>query len=193
MKDRAYRYLPIAILGFALLVVLPGLAAADESAAPGRAFAAVVPAQAARCGACALAQESCSAKCFGREDKAGVVACLTGCDNAAATCSCDAEVTLSSEDLVAKMPWLSDKAAACHSTTPCGSAYPSCASWSGYSDCDDPFCGVYRWCGDCPDPEFGCFGPALRQRRERFRVCFNELGQSCTEYQRTSVVLGCDC
>ena len=33
----------------------------------------------------------------------------------------------------------------------------------------------------------------MKQRRERFRVCFNAIGQSCTEWQRTMITLGCGC
>jgi hypothetical protein len=84
------------------------------------------------------------------------------------------------------------KAEACHSTTPCGAAYPSCAGWSGYTDCGDPQCGIYRWCGDCGDP-FGCWDLATRQRRERFRVCFDQFGNSCTEWQNTLVLVACGC
>jgi hypothetical protein len=138
------------------------------------------------CVACSdVAQERCTTNCFGLPGKAERASCL---------CSCDENVTLRSEDLVARMPWLVDSlTAACHSTTPCGSAYPSCASWSGYSNCDDPFCGFANHCGEeCP--EFGpCPGPAMRQRQERYRVCFNAQGQSCTEYQLTLLNLGCGC
>jgi hypothetical protein len=83
--------------------------------------------------------------------------------------------------------------AACHPITSCQPNYPSCASWSGYTDCDDPFCGIGIHCGDdCG--EFGpCPGDALKQRRERFRVCFNAQGQSCTEWSRTMITLGCGC
>jgi hypothetical protein len=88
--------------------------------------------------------------------------------------------------------WLSTAAAACHSTTPCGTAYPSCGSWSGYANCDDPLCSAAANCGNpCTGPL--CFGPAVRQFQERFRVCFNASGQSCTEYQQTFPVLHCGC
>ena len=154
------------------------------------------PAQAARCGPCEVVQERCTVNCLGR-DKAEIGACLMACDNEAATCSCDEAVTLRSEDFVARTGSLgvvTDFAAACHSTTPCGTAYPSCASWSGYYDCDDPFCGSVRGCGECEGdfPRF-CPGPGMKQRGERYRVCFNNLGQSCTEYQLTLINLGCGC
>jgi hypothetical protein len=150
-----------------------------------------VPVQAATCGPCATAQEQCFSNCFSREGKAATRACLMACDNAAAACSCDEAVTLRSEDLVLKTTALT--ADACHSTTTCGTAYPSCASWSGYSDCGDPTCGIYRWCPDDCESDFGCWGQALRQSSERFRVCFDANANSCTEYQRLSSVLQCGC
>lgn len=147
MKDRATRYLSIAILGFSLLVMLPGLAAAGERGGSAASFATEILAPA---------------------------------------------VTPRSDLVPQWARQVVEKADACHSTTPCGSAYPSCASWSGYSDCGDPLCGIYRWCGGCGDP-FGCWDEATRQRRERFRVCFNEFGQSCTEWQNTLVLVACGC
>lgn len=162
--------------------------------------APAVQAQPAKCRPCETVYERCSANCFGGE-KGEIGSCLRGCDNQAATCSCDEAVTLSSEEFVAKFGSsagspgpVTDFAAACHSTTTCGTAYPSCASWSGYSDCDDPFCSSVRGCGEnCDEFDPLCLGPGMKQRRERFRVCFNALGQSCTEYQRTQVNLGCEC
>ena len=171
--------IPFLLSGLAVLVLL-----VSGSASAGKA----------NCGACSeAAQERCAANCFGLDDKADRVDCLISCDNAAATCSCDEDITLRSEDLVARLPWLVDSlTAACHSTTPCGTAYPSCASWSDFVDCDDAFCGSGMHCGDeCPAPP--CWGPAMRQRQERYRVCFNAQGQSCTEYQRTTITLGCGC
>jgi hypothetical protein len=139
--------MPFAPLALALLLALPGPAAAGERAGSAPAFDVEIPAR---------------------------VAALRS-------------------DLVPE--WMArlsaEKADTCHSTTPCGSAYPSCAGWSGYSDCGDPICGIYRWCGDCGDP-FG-WDLATRQRRERFRVCFNQFGQSCTEYQNILVLVACGC
>ena len=155
-------------------------------------ISSTLPAAAKDCGACALGREQCATNCLGLVDRGERVACLMACDNAAATCSCDEPVTLRSEDLLPKARPEAD-APACHSTTPCGSGYPSCAGWSGYSDCGDPFCGIYRYCGEDCEPGIPCPGPALRQSQERFRVCFNAQGQSCTEYQRSVYVLGCGC
>jgi hypothetical protein len=125
-----------------------------------------------------------------------VPAHAAGRGSAAVTGACGEEVTLRSEDVVARWPWMTNATAAitttCHSTTPCGSAYPSCASWSGYSGCGDPFCAIAKGCGQpCNDP--ACLGPATRQSQERFRVCFDALGNSCTEYQVTVAVLSCHC
>ena len=165
--------------------------------------AAAVQAQTASCRPCAIAHEQCSVNCLGREGKA-VGACLIRCDNAAALCSCDEPATLISEDFVAKfgpqpgpepgLKVVTDFSVACHSTTPCDSSYGSCANWSSYSDCGDQFCGIVIGCGECNEwGQCEAGGPGLKQFRERYRVCFNELGQSCTEYQRSSTSLGCGC
>ena len=153
--------------------------------------ALALPAEAASCGPCIAAQERCSVHCFGRSSRSELGACLIACDNAATACSCDEKVNLRSEDA---MEWtgqsLTELSAACNPTTPCGTEYGSCASWSGYSNCGDPFCGGARGCGECDD--FRCYiGPALKQNLERYRVCFNAFGQSCTEWQRTVITLGC--
>jgi hypothetical protein len=163
------------------------------------ALGAAAPAAAASCGGCGVILEHCNANCQGLKAKDEVVTCLMACDNAAAACSCDEPVTLRSEDVVAMglaaggQGWLTE---ACHSTTPCGPAYGSCAGWSAYYDCGDPYCGTYKWCEDppfCEAPDI-CFGPATRTDRERYRVCFNASGQPCTEYQRiTGSLQGCGC
>lgn len=168
---------------------------------------AAVQAQETTCRSCASAQERCSVNCLGREGKA-MGACLIKCDNAAAECSCDEPATLNSEDFVARfgeqpgpgakpeagLKLVTDFSVACHSTTPCGSAYGSCAGYSSYSDCGDPVCGLTMGCGECD--EWGhcqAAGQGLKQLKERYRVCFNSTGQSCTEYQRTQVTLSCEC
>lgn len=138
-------------------------------------------AQAAGCRPCEVALERCSAHCSGLAGEAESLACLIGCENAAATCtSCDEKGTLRSEDL---LPASLALAAACHSTTPCSSTYGSCANWSGYSACGETVCGYSATCSNI----------ATKQYRERYRVCFNAQGRSCTEYQRTLVTLGCGC
>jgi hypothetical protein len=197
MSERAYRCIPLMILIFAVLLALPGVAAAQENprAHPGTAFeGVVVPPEAKSCGACTVAYQKCSATCFGGE-KAGMGACLTACDNAAVKCTCDQEVSVRSEDLVNWGVVKVTKAAACHGNVSCQPNYPSCASWSSYSDCEDPFCGSGAHCGECVCDEFRCFcppGPAWKQKQERFRVCFDQFGNSCTEWQ-TIQPFTCEC
>jgi hypothetical protein len=174
----------LTVLAYALLV-LPGMAAADESP---RARAVREAPRAAACDACALAQKSCSAACFSLRDKGVLGACVTACDNAAAACTCDQAVGLRSEELV-NFEWPSLAKAACHGTVSCQPNYPSCAGWSGYSDCGDPWCGMGPKCGGQVCDEWGfCWwepGPAWKQWRERFRVCFDQFSNSCTEWQQT--------
>lgn len=201
MNERAFRGPSTSILFFTLLLAaLPGLAAADEVPRISRqakaAFEAVVPPQAKGCELCAFAHQHCSSTCFSLAAKGGIGECLTVCDNAAATCTCDRTVSLRSEDLVS-WEWPSLTKDACHGTVSCQPDFPSCAGWSSYSDCGEPFCSLAVGCGRCSCDEFGCrcefAGPATRQSRERFRVCFDESGNSCTEWQATSVVLHCGC
>jgi len=145
--------------------------------------------------ACLAALDLCSVSCAELGDVTEALGCRSRCDAAATTCFGDEPATLSSEEYLAY--WgnaLTFKAAACHSTTPCPTEYGSCGSWSGFSDCGDPFCGPSTLCKRCN--EWGqCLaaGPATKQNRERFRVCFNAQQQGCTEYQRASQTLGCGC
>ena len=197
MNHRAFRCTPILLVALALLLALPGLGAAAErpgTAARARAaFEAVAPPQAASCGICAIAFQRCSTACFGRGDKTGMGACLTGCDNLAATCTCDQQggVNLRSEDLVRWDPSSMTKDA-CHGYLSCQPNYPSCASWSGYSSCGDPFCGTGHRCGDDCEPWGPCPGDAWKEFLERFRVCFDQYGNSCTEWQTTQTS-SCGC
>ena len=161
-------------------------------------------AQAATCRSCAVAQERCSVNCLGRVGKA-IGVCLIGCDNAAAVCTCDEPATLNSEDFVARfgpqpgpqgggLKVVTEFSGACHSTTPCGSAYGACANWSGFTSCDDAFCGATFGCGECDEwGQCEAYGPGMKQFNERYRVCFNQQGQSCTEYQRSVSSGGCGC
>lgn len=197
MNQRAFRCLPVSLFILALLLILAGAALAAENPRvtpqARAAFLAVAPPQAAGCPSCALAHQKCSSTCFGEAEKGQMGACLTACDNAAATCSCDGPVTLRSEDLVQR-GWASvTKAAACHGNVSCQPNFPSCASWSSYSACGDPFCDEGPRCGDCFCEGGHCFcdpGPALKSTQERFRVCFDQFGNSCTEWQ---VVLNSRC
>jgi len=147
--------------------------------------------------------EHCLANCFGLGNQAQIEPCMIRCEDAAATTPVNDGVTLSSEEYVER--WgdgVITTASACHSTTPCPPEYDSCAGWSGYTTCGDPFCGVYRYCcaygpvGGGPSPALpNCelFGDALRGYKERYQVCFNAAGQSCTQYERTLTFLGCGC
>jgi len=198
MNHRAFRCTPILLAVFALLLALPGLGTAEErpgttAAARARAaFEAVASPQAASCGLCFVAYQRCSASCFGRGDKAGMGACLTACDNVAATCTCNQQgVNLRSEDLV-QWEWPSMTKDACHGYVSCQPNYPSCASWSGYSSCGDPFCGTGHHCGDDCEPWGPCPGPAWKEFLENFRVCFDQYGNSCTEWQ-TIQTSSCGC
>ena len=133
---------------------------------------------------------ACLAQCDSLEAKARAE-CEFDCQSQDAQQSCDEPAGLSSERLVDAEAIQAEAAAACHATTPCPEP-KSCASWSTYYNCGTPTCGPVRGCGeDCPDPRF-CFGPGVRQPRERFRVCFTQQG-ACTEYQRITVVVGCGC
>lgn len=163
--------------------------------------AAAVEAQAGRCRPCEIAQERCSVNCLGLENnKMG--ACLIGCDNSAALCSCDEPATLNSEDFVERfgatfksgLKVATELSEVCHPTTACGSQYGSCANWSTYSYCGDPFCGIALGCGECDEwGQCEAGGPATKHYRERYRVCFNTLGQPCTEYQRSTTTGSCGC
>lgn len=193
MNERAFRSPSISILILALLLaVLPGWAAADES--PRRlsrqeraAFEAVAPPQAKSCQLCAFAHRHCSAACFSLAEKGGMGKCLTQCDNAAATCTCDQTVTLRSEDLVSH-EWLSQNKAACNEPVSCQPDYASCAGWSPYSVCGDSFCRNRIGCSqECDGPYcWPTSGPILIESWERYRVCFDQFGNSCTEWQSTT-------
>jgi len=146
--------------------------------------------------ACAVALDVCFANCDGRADLAEASQCRIGCENSAATCLPDEAPTLSSEEYLAfqGQSSLFTKAAACHDTTPCPTEYGSCGTWSSFSDCGDEFCGISFACKICDEwGQCTAGGPALKQHRERYRVCFNQQMQGCTEYQRSTTTYGCGC
>lgn len=111
----------------------------------------------------------------------------------------DQAVTLRSEDLVAKFgfPFVNKgnkSLASCEPITACGPAYGygSCASWSTYTECGDLYCSATaRGCGPCGDER--CVGPGLEQKYEAYRICFNQLGESCTQWTRVSYTDSCGC
>lgn len=105
-------------------------------------------------------------------------------------------VTLSSEDFAARFgsPFVIQSAGACQPITPCGPqyGYESCASWSSYTECGDLYCSATaRGCGPCGDER--CVGPGLVQQYETYRICFNALGESCTQWSRVSYTDSCGC
>ncbi|MCP3138745.1 hypothetical protein [Pyxidicoccus xibeiensis] len=76
------------------------------------------------------------------------------------------------------------------------SGFSSCGTWSAFATCSAACTG--RVCKIC-EPGGGGEGPYCEfagwQRKEeqnRFRVCFNNRGQSCTEYELSSF-LDCEC
>lgn len=182
------RRIPILALFVTLSLIALGTGAAQ--AQPAQAPAPATQPEMSQ--ACATTLEQCTVDCLGRSDRSAVASCLMGCDNAAARCARDEEPTLSSEWYMEQFGnTLAVKSGACHDTTPCPTEYGSCGTWSGYTNCGDPYCSVHRTCGSCSEPF--CFDDATRQNQERFRVCFNSAGQSCTEWQRIAVFVGCGC
>lgn len=171
----------VSLLSLSLL--LPSVGAAQVQPVPIEGF-------------CAISYETCSANCVGLGDLEAISACSIGCDNAAALCTLDEEPTLSSEEYLvfSGQAEIFHKSGACHDTTACPAGYDSCASWSSYSDCGDQFCGFSTSCQVCDEwGQCRLGGPAQKQYRERYRVCFNAQAQSCTEYQRVAQTLGCGC
>jgi hypothetical protein len=145
--------------------------------------------------ACLAALDVCSVDCTALDDGLQALTCLNRCDAAATICLGDDKATLSAEEYLAHQGYgLSFKAAACHSLTPCPPEYGACTNWSSFSDCGDPHCGISTLCKECDEwGQCTAAGPAMKQDRERFRVCFDQQMQGCTEYQRTSSTLGCGC
>lgn len=92
--------------------------------------------------------------------------------------------------LVALVPPPNVDAAACNWGASCGSEYGSCGSWSGTYECDSATCSMHQWCGE---PEGPMSGPGMVQPVERYRVCFNSLGQPCTQYEHFWVLQSCGC
>lgn len=81
---------------------------------------------------------------------------------------------------------------ACHWVAPCGSEYSACTGWSYGYYCDAPTCSPFeRDCGDCTEQP--CWGPALIQPAEHYRVCYNSSGQQCIDYQHFWINIGCGC
>ena len=93
--------------------------------------------------------------------------------------------------LVALVPPATVDAAACN-WSGCGPEYGSCGSWSITYTCDVPLCSYHE--RDCGDPQEGPgWGPGMVQPVERYRVCFNSLGQPCTQFEHFWVLQSCGC
>lgn len=192
MNKRAFRCPKLSIFVLGLLVMsMVGATAAEESPRlTPQAREAFRTAVAMPQALGTLADQKCFATCFDDVDKGKMGACLRACNNAAA-------VTLRSEDLV-QWGLVSIDKAACHASVSCQPNYPSCASWSSYSTCGDPFCQFQFSCGETICHEGGlCFpegGPARHVPYERFRVCFDQFGNSCTEWYRLNIYTcgGCE-
>jgi hypothetical protein len=169
--------LSVFVLGL-LLISMAGASAAEERQAREASQALATPRAVG-----ALADQKCFATCFANVDKGKMGACLTACNEAAA-------VTLRSEDLV-RWGLVSITKAACHSVVSCQPDHPSCAGWSGYSTCGDPYCQFQFSCGESVCHEGGlCFpegGPARHVPYERFRVCFDQFSNPCTEWDRLDI------
>jgi hypothetical protein len=185
MSQPAFRFpSPFVIVGLLLLGAV-GVAAAEEGprvTPQARQGFLAVP-QAKSCESCALAHQKCFATCFAGAGKRAASACLTACDKAAASCSCEGEATLRSEDLV-RWGVVGITKDGCHPTSLCPSGYSSCAGWSADTVCGASYCQNESWCGD-PWCDNGCDpdgGPANYTPYERFRVCFDQFGNSCTEW-----------
>ncbi len=108
------------------------------------------------------------------------------------------------EELLAKLPpeeRMVHSMGVCEptNTNSCVNAgYGSCAAWSAYADCGD-----LSACNDLGCPRRVCYGTtrdscttvydgSASQGTNRYRVCFNAAGESCTEYEKSSrLICGC--
>ncbi|HEV7508628.1 MAG TPA: hypothetical protein VGS07_27360 [Thermoanaerobaculia bacterium] len=77
-------------------------------------------------------------------------------------------------------------AAACHGFITCPDP-KSCASWTAFTACEDPFCDSHPSC------DIKSNGIATVQLKERFRACTLSNGSQCIEWQTSSFVVHCGC
>lgn len=109
-------------------------------------------------------------------------------------------------ELVAQVPepdaqMLQGLTAVCQPTSTNGcvnAGYGSCAAWSAVYDCGD-----LSACNELGCPRRVCYGTtrdscttvyegSTSQGTNRYRVCFNAAGESCTEYEKSSrLICGC--
>jgi hypothetical protein len=184
----------VIVIGLLLLgVAVAAVAEEGPRVAPQARRAVQAVPQAKGCESCVLSHQKCFASCFADAGGEKVRTCLTACDKAADRCICDGAATLRSEDLV-KWGVVSLTKSGCHASVLCPSGYSSCASWSGPSNCDGSYCQDESWCGN-PWCDTGCDpngGPANHTPYEQFRVCFDQFGNSCTEWVSYDAVF-CGC
>jgi hypothetical protein len=175
----------VIVLGLLLLGAAGAAAAAEEGPRVTPQERPLVhgalPSQAASCDSCALAYQKCFATCFTDSSKRVQAACLTACDKAAARCTCDGAAILRSEDLV-RWGLVSITKDGCHATSLCPSSFASCAGWSPTTACGPTYCQNETWCGACGDNGCDPSGPANYTPYEKYRVCFDPFGNSCTEW-----------
>ncbi len=189
MNKLALRCPTFSVFVFGLLLMsMVGAAAADES--PRRApqareaFRPVALPLTLGCPSCALAFEKCFADCFTDGAKGTTPACVKACRKAAAVCRCDEAVTLRSEDLVKWGLVSMTKQEACHGWVSCQPNYPACTGWSGTSACGTPHCDSGPYCVECTEESCPVEeAPYVHAPIERFRVCFDQFANPCTEWQ----------
>lgn len=186
MNKRDFRCLTPSFFVLGLLVI-SGAAAADASphrAAQAReALKAFGLPQSIACEECALAFQECFAGCFADARKGRTGTCLTACDKAAATCTCGEVGALRSEDLVKRWGETMDEEASCHGWISCQPTYSSCASWSNWSSCGEVECLMGPFCVECTEESCPNEAPYVSAPVERFRVCFDQFSNPCTEWQ----------
>lgn len=197
MNKRIFRCLTLSsfILGL-LLLSGAGAAAADESprrvAQPREALEAFDLPGTIACESCGLAFQECFASCFADARKGRTGACLTACDKAAAICTCDEVAAVRSEDLVKWGVVSLNQEASCHGWISCQPNYPSCAGWSNWSSCGGMECLMGPFCVECTEESCPTEAPYMSAPQERFRVCFDQFSNPCTEWQIIDYP-GCGC
>jgi hypothetical protein len=85
----------------------------------------------------------------------------------------------------------------CNAPTTCRPQYGSCDDvWSAWQPCEGAHCGggtssCTHIIDTYPKPRVIRY-PATTSTSQRYRVCHDEFGQHCTEWEHRANVLGCD-